>query len=123
VGALAGSNVPLISVDKTGLTGAGATAVTETTKGVPAGVTEIRKGTFVMPDPANAGYYKAYTGDTIITDGTVGPSGFLMESINVADGDVTEGVLIQGSVLALRVAPAPLAGAVLTAIAGRIVLQ
>jgi hypothetical protein len=122
-GALAGFNVPLITVDKTGLTGAGATAVTETTKGVPAGVTEIRKGTFCMPDPSNAGYYKAYTGDTIITDGSVGPSGFLMESINVADGDVTEGILIQGSVLAARVGPAPLAGAVLTAIAGRIVLQ
>lgn len=124
IGPLAGYNQPLISVDKSGLTGGGAAAVTETTKGVPAGVSEIRKGTFVHPDAANPGYYKAWvSGDTIVTDGTVDPGGYLMESINVADGDVTEGVLIQGSVLRARVIPTPVPAAIVTAIAGRIILQ
>lgn len=123
-GPLAEGDQPLITINKTGLTGGAAAAVNETTRGKWAGVVEIRKGTFVHPDSVNVGYYKAWaTGETIITDGTVGPPGFVMESINVADGDVTEGLLIQGSVLAARVQPQPLPAAVLTAITGRISLQ
>lgn len=123
-GDLAGQNAALITINKASLTGGSAAAITETTRGQGAGTVEIRKGTFVLPDPANAGFYKAYaSGDTIITDGSVGPSGFLMESINVADGNVSEGVLIQGSVIALRVQPQPIPAAIQTACAGRIVFQ
>lgn len=127
IGDYAGRDVPLITVNKANLTGGAAAAVTQTTKGSPLGVTEIKRGTFVIPDTANPGYYKAWaTGDTIVTDpGTAGYgiSGYLMESINVADGDVTEGILINGSVLAARVTPSPVPSAILTAVAGRITFQ
>jgi hypothetical protein len=123
-GANAGQNQQLITIDKTGLTAGDDAAVTETTRGNPAGVSEIKKGTFVHPDVANAGYYKAWvSGDTIITDGSVDPPGFLMETINVGDGDVAEGVVIGGSVLVARVQPNPLHADILTAIAGRFILQ
>ena len=124
VGQLAKSNIPfLLSVDRSGLTApAGAIAVTETTKGTAANVVEIPRGQFVMPDPVNLGYYKAYSGDAI-NDAANGISGYLMESINVAFGDVTEGLLIAGSVLKARVTPTPVPAAIVTAITGRIILQ
>ena len=125
IGELAARDVPLITINKAGLTGAGAGIVTQTTKGSPAGVSEIKRGTFCIPDTANPGYYKPWvTGDTISNDPAVqSVSGYLMEAINVADGDVTEGLLIQGSVLAARVTPSPVPAAILTATAGRIIHQ
>ena len=113
----------LVAVDRTGLTGAGATAVTLTTKGSPPNVVEIERGTFVIPDPSNPGYYRPWsTGDTI-NDLANGISGYIFESINVAFGDVTEGILIQGSVLKARVTPTPVPAAIATAVAGRITFQ
>lgn len=120
---LAKTQIPFqITVDKTGLTGAGATAVTETTKGSPANVVEIPRGTFCIPDPSNPGYYRPWVaGDTI--DDTQGLSGFLPESINVAFGDVLEGIIIAGSLLGARLSPAGPPAAVRTATAGRISYQ
>jgi hypothetical protein len=46
-----------------------------------------------------------------------------MESINVAFGDVTEGLLINGSVLKARVQPNPVPANIRTACAGRITFQ
>jgi hypothetical protein len=123
-GQLAKSNVPfLIQVSGAGLTGGTAPTVTETTKGTPANVVEIPRGQFVLPDLANPGYYKPYANGDTINDAVNGISGYLMESINVAFGDVTEGLLISGSVLKARVTPTPVPAAIVTAITGRITLQ
>jgi hypothetical protein len=117
-------NQPLIVLDKSGLTGGGAAAVSETTRGQLPYTSEIKKGTFVLPDTANLGYYKVWvTGDAIVLDGSSGPPGYLMESINVADGDVTEGILIMGSVLTGRLQPNPHPAAITTAMGSRIVYQ
>jgi hypothetical protein len=123
-GPLATGNQSLLVLDKSLLTGGGAAAVTETTRGAYQYVSEIRKGTFVVYDPANPGYYKVWvTGDAITLDGSVPPPGYLMESINVADGDVTEGILIEGSVLINRLQPNPHAAAITTAMGSRISYQ
>lgn len=116
-GRLAAQDLGLIQIDKSGLTGGAAAAISETTRGAKQGFSVIKRGTFVHPDTVNVGYYKPFaTGDSIVTD----MSGFLMESINVADGDVTEGLMIQGVVRRLRVFPQPVPAAITTACAGRI---
>lgn len=79
--------------------------------------TVIQKGTFVVP--GTDGYYKVYADGDVVTD----DSGFLMESINTSDGDVVEGILLHGSVLAARVLPDPFPAAAKTALAGRITFQ
>lgn len=123
-GKLAKTNVPfLISVDKSGLTGAGATAVTETTKGVPANVVELPRGQFCIPDTTNPGYYRAATAADTVDDATNGVSGFLPESINVAFGDVAEGLIIAGSLLVNRLTPVGLSASIRAACAGRFIFQ
>lgn len=123
-GTLGTGNQPLIVLDKSGLTGGSAAAITETTRGQLPYTSEIKKGTFVVYDSANPGYYKVWaTGDTIALDGSTPPPGYLMESINVADGDVTEGILIEGSVLINRVQPNPHPSAITTAMASRVIYQ
>jgi hypothetical protein len=123
-GALGTGDQAMLVLDKSGLTGGGAAAVTETTRGVYPYVAEISKGTFVVYDSANPGYYKRWvTGDTIALDGSTPPPGYLFESINVADGDVTEGILVEGSVLIARVFPNPHPSAITTAMSGRVVYQ
>jgi hypothetical protein len=122
-GTLAGQDVPLIEFDGALLTGGTSTGVTVTTKGSVAGVSEVLQGTFVIPDTANPGYYKvALTGDTI-DDFANSISGFTMASVNIADGDVTVGLLVSGSVLKARVYPYPMFTNVKNACAGRIVFQ
>jgi len=120
-GTLATRDQPLLVLDKTGLTGGGAAVVTETTRGAIAGVSQIKKGTFCIPDLTNVGYYKPWVTGDAIDDNANGISGYLMESINVADGDVTEGILIQGVVRKFRVTPSPVPAAITTACAGRII--
>lgn len=80
-------------------------------------------GTFVTRVTAN-GKYGKYTPGAV--NGTQTPdandSGYLLESVNLRNGDVINGALIGGSVLTARVAPAPDA-TTKAAIAGRIILQ
>jgi hypothetical protein len=65
-------------------------------------------------------------GGSVPSDGRHQPgddSGFLLESVNLRDGDVICGLLLHGSVLEARVFPSPLPSAVKSACAGRITFQ
>lgn len=70
----------------------------------------LKAGTFVTPATSGGevGKYGKYT--TGATNGTQTPSddtsGYLLESVNLRDGDVICGLLITGSVLSARVTPA-----------------
>lgn len=65
-------------------------------------------------------------GGALPNDGRDAPSsdtsGYLLESVNLKDGDVICGLLIEGSVLAARVIPAPDA-TIRAAVKGRIIFQ
>lgn len=50
-------------------------------------------------------------------------SGYLLESVNLRDGDVICGMIIHGSVLEARVTPSPVPDEIRTAVAGRITYQ
>lgn len=85
-------------------------------------------GTFLAPitSGANIGKYGVF--DSGATDGRQTPdpntSGFLLaDGINLKDGDVICGLLIEGSVLGARVNPAGLNATIKTAVAGRVVIQ
>lgn len=82
----------------------------------------VAGGTFMAQDPATSKYAPvAADAATAIDPNT---SGFLFpDGINLADGDVICGLMIQGSVLGARVTPNPLPAVALTAIAGRIIVQ
>jgi hypothetical protein len=66
------------------------------------------------------------SGEGTPTDGRETPSdntsGYLLESVNLRDGDVVTGLLIEGSVLSARVHPAPDA-TTKAAVKGRIIFQ
>lgn len=83
----------------------------------------LKAGTFVSEITAT-GKYGAY-GDAE-TDGREAPnddtSGYLLEGVNLKDGDVITGCLIQGSVLSARVTPEPDA-TTKAAVKGRILFQ
>lgn len=90
----------------------------------------IEAGTFVTPitaggAPAEVGKYGVY--DTAATDGREAASpdvsGYLLEGVNLRDGDVVCGLLIHGSVLQARVVPSPVPAEIRTAVAGRITFQ
>lgn len=69
----------------------------------------IKKGTIVVPEmstdtePVPTGYYVPYAAGGTIPDDENGLAGFIMESIDVAGADVTEGILLHGSVLRARI--------------------
>lgn len=96
VGTLAGTNVAQMTATPTGGTGT-VTVATETGGGASA--------------PADG--REAPSADT---------SGYLLESVNLKDGDVICGLLIGGSVLSARVTPTPDA-TIKAAVAGRILFQ
>lgn len=83
----------------------------------------LEEGTFVAEVTAN-GKYGIY--DTAATDGREAPSdddsGYLLESVNLKDGDVICGLLIEGSVLSARVTPA-VDATIRDAVKGRVIFQ
>lgn len=83
----------------------------------------IEAGTFVAEVTAT-GKYGPY--DSGALDGREAPSddtsGYLLESVNLKDGDVITGLLIRGSVLRARVTPAPDA-TIEAAVKGRVLFQ
>jgi hypothetical protein len=86
----------------------------------------LKAGTFVAPitSTAEVGKYGPFA--TGAADGRQTPdankSGYLLESVNLRDGDVVTGCMISGSVLKARVTPSS-AAAMDTAVAGRIIFQ
>lgn len=89
----------------------------------------IDAGTFVTPitggTASEVGKYGVLDGEA--TDGREAPSpdvsGYLLEGVNLRDGDVVCGLLIHGSVLQARVVPSPVPDEVREAVAGRITFQ
>lgn len=83
----------------------------------------LEAGTFVTPVTAS-GKYGIY--DSGALDGREAPSddvsGYLLESVNLKDGDVITGLLIEGSVLEARVNPA-VDATIRGAVKGRILFQ
>ena len=83
----------------------------------------LEAGTFVTPVTATGKYGIYATG---ALDGRQTPSddvsGYLLESVNLKDGDVICGLLIEGSVLSARVTPA-LDATIRAAVKGRILFQ
>lgn len=84
----------------------------------------IERGTFVTPI-TESGKYGPYDADAEDGREAADPdtSGFLLESVNLKDGDVICGLILHGSVLAARVTPSPVPDAIRTACAGRITFQ
>lgn len=86
----------------------------------------LKAGTFVTPltGGASVGKYAPYASGG--ANGAGAPSadvsGYLLEAVNLRDGDVICGVLITGSVLSARVTPA-VDATIRTAVAGRIQFQ
>lgn len=79
----------------------------------------LKAGTFVGPK-ADGKYARPENGGTF--DGDV--SGFLLESVNLRDGDVVNGLIIQGSVLRARITVASASSAAMnTALGDRIIFQ
>lgn len=105
----------------------GVTVAASTVKADSNGDKVLKAGTFVTPITSgeDVGKYGPY--DASASDGRETASGdvslFLLESINLKDGDVICGGIIHGSVLGARVTPSPLPAAARTAIAGRITVQ
>ena len=83
----------------------------------------LKAGTFVAKVTAN-GKYGIYASGA--ADGRQLPgkdtSGYLLESVNLRDGDVICGLLIGGSVLEARVIPA-VDATIRTAVSGRVLFQ
>lgn len=86
----------------------------------------LKAGTFVSPATSgpSTGKYGIYASGA--TDGRQTPnadiSGYLLESVNLKDGDVICGLVIHGSVLGARTTPAPDA-TIRAAVKGRITIQ
>jgi hypothetical protein len=84
-------------------------------------------GTFVTPvtSGGSVGKYGVYSSGA--SNGQQTPdqnnSGYLPESVNLRDGDVVCGLIIQGSVLQLRTNPSGAVAAIRSATAGRIIYQ
>lgn len=87
----------------------------------------LAAGTFVTPTTSGAELGKYGTFDSAVLDGRETPdantSGYLLESVNLDEGDVITGLLIHGSVLTARVTPTPVPAAITDAVAGRITFQ
>lgn len=87
----------------------------------------LAAGTFVTPVTSgdHVGKYGVYKSDA--TDGRQTAdknlSGYLLESVNLRDGDVICGLMIQGSVLALRTTPSVPGSSIAAAVSGRILFQ
>lgn len=83
----------------------------------------LEAGTFVAEVTAT-GKYGVY--DAAALDGRQTPSdddsGYLLEAVNLKDGDVICGLLVEGSVLEARVTPA-LDATIRDAVKGRIIFQ
>lgn len=87
----------------------------------------LAAGTFVAPTSSGDEIGKYGPFDDAATDGREEPdtstSGYLLESVNLDEGDVITGLIIHGSVLSARVTPSPVPAAVAEAVAGRITFQ
>ena len=83
----------------------------------------LDEGTFLAEVTAT-GKYGSY--DSAALDGRQTPSadtsGYLLHAVNLKDGDVITGIMIEGSVLAARVTPA-VDATIRTACKGRILFQ
>lgn len=84
----------------------------------------LAAGTFVTPVTATGKYgiFDAGALDGRQT-GDVNVSGFLLEGVNLRDGDTVAGIMLHGSVLGARTNPTADTAGVATAIAGRITVQ
>lgn len=86
----------------------------------------LEAGTFVTPitSGGEVGKYGPWSdgGSNGLGSADENESGFLLESIDVTDGDVICGIMIHGSVLSARVT-ADVSSAIATAVAGRILFQ
>lgn len=80
----------------------------------------IKAGTFCVPGDDD--YFRPLGSDDG-ADAVTDTSGFIMQTIDVEHSDVTEGVMIHGSVLAARVTPSDFPDEVKDKIAGRITFQ
>jgi hypothetical protein len=88
----------------------------------------LAAGTFVTPiTSAGPEVTKYGPFDSAASDGRQTPdkdvSGYLPEAVNLRDGDVICGLVIQGTVLKARVTPANPGSTVRNAVAGRILFQ
>lgn len=90
----------------------------------------IEAGTFATPitggdAPGEVGKYGVYDPESSDGREAASPdvSGYLLEGVNLRDGDVVCGLLIHGSVLQARVEPSPVPDEVREAVAGRITFQ
>lgn len=98
----------------------GGITVDASTVGADADGNKILRAGTVMAKVDSTGKYRAYDNGLAADAGGVA-SGFLLESINLRDGDVICGLLIHGSVLSARTSG--LDSNARTDLAGRIVFQ
>lgn len=102
------------------MTKRGGITVDASTVGADADGNKILRAFTVMAKIDSSGKYRAYLDSENANAGGVA-SGFLMESINLKDGDVVTALLIHGSVLSARTSG--LDANARTDLAGRIVFQ
>ncbi len=98
----------------------GGITVDASTVGADANGDKVLHAGTVMAKVDSTGKYRAYS-NALAADAGGAASGFLLESINLRDGDVICGLLIHGSVLVSRVSG--LDSDARTDLAGRIVFQ
>lgn len=98
----------------------GGITVAASTVGADADGNKILRAGTVMAKVDSTGKYRAYDNGLAADAGGVA-SGFLLESINLKDGDIVCGLMIHGSVLSARTSG--LDSSARTDLAGRIVFQ